>query len=167
MKIELKKWTPDLAEGLIKVCNNTDRTYLTDRLPNPYTDECAKQWLENIVAVHDGKDGLFRAIVADGAVVGNITVEGKTGIYCKDAEIGYILHKDHCGKGIATEATRLIVKEAFETLDIVKLTSEVFAPNKASARVLEKNGFVLEGVLRKAACKNGELFDLLRFGKLK
>ena len=120
-----------------------------------------------MVKEHDGKDSLFRAVVADGKVVGNITVEGKTGIYVKDAELGYILDKRYCGKGIATKATELIVKEAFATLDIVKISSEVFAPNIASKRVLEKNGFALEGVLKDAAYKNGVIYDLCRYGKLK
>ena len=120
-----------------------------------------------MVKEHDGKDSLFRAVVADGKVVGNITVEGKTGIYVKDAELGYILDKRYCGNGIATKATELIVKEAFATLDIVKISSEVFAPNIASKRVLEKNGFALEGVLKDAAYKNGVIYDLCRYGKLK
>lgn len=166
MEIKIVKWSEDLKDWLISVCNNTDRSYLTDRLPYPYTEKDADRWLA-MVKEHDGKDSLFRAVVADGKVVGNITVEGKTGIYVKDAELGYILDNRYCGKGIATKATELIVKEAFATLDIVKISSEVFAPNIASKRVLEKNGFALEGVLKDAAYKNGVIYDLCRYGKLK
>lgn len=166
MDIILKKWTEEDKPYLIKLCNNADRTYLTGRLPYPYTEECADWWL-NMVKEHDGKDSLFRAIVADGEIVGNITIEGKSDIFCKDAEIGYIVDKEYWGRGIATEATRLVVAEAFAALDIEKITSEVFATNKASARTLEKNGFKLEGVLRKAAYKNGVFYDILRYGKLR
>lgn len=166
MKVELKQWSEELKEGLIEVCNNTDRTYLTGRLPYPYTQECADWWL-NMIKEHEGKDSLFRAVLADGKVVGNITIEGKQDIYVKDAELGYILNKNYFGKGIATAATNLIVKEAFEKLDIEKISSEVFAPNVASRRVLEKNGFVLEGILKNAAYKNGKLYDLYRFGLLR
>ena len=166
MEIKLVRWSRELKDGLIRVCNNTDRTYLTGRLPNPYTAEDADSWLA-MIAEHDGRDSLFRAVVADGTVVGNITIEGKKGIYCKDAELGYIFDKDFCGKGIATEATRLVLKEAFDALDIAKVSSEVFAPNIASCRVLEKNGFALEGILRKGAYKDGVLYDLRRYGKLR
>lgn len=166
MEIKIVKWSEELKDWLISVCNNTDRSYLTDRLPYPYAEKDADRWLA-MVKEHDGKDSLFRAVVADGKVVGNITVEGKTGIYVKDAELGYILDKRYCGKGIATKAAELIVKEAFATLDIVKISSEVFAPNIASKRVLEKNGFALEGVLKDAAYKNGVIYDLCRYGKLK
>lgn len=167
MDVKLVKWTEELKDGLIEVCNNTDRTYLTDRLPYPYTREDADWWLEEVVGKHDGKDGIFRAVVADGKIVGNITVEGKSGIYVKDAELGYIFDKRYCGRGIATAATGLVLKEAYRALDIVKISSEVFAPNIASCRVLEKNGFALEGVLRSAAYKNGKIYDLRRYGKLK
>lgn len=166
MEIKLVKWSDALKDGLIRVCNNTDRTYLTGRLPYPYTERDADWWLA-MISEHDGKDSLFRAVVADGVVVGNITVEGKKDIYCKDAELGYIFDKTFCGRGIATEATRLVLEEAFASLDIAKISSEVFAPNTASCRVLEKNGFELEGVLRKGAYKNGTLYDLRRYGKLR
>ena len=166
MEIKLVKWSDGLKDGLIRVCNNTDRTYLTGRLPYPYTAKDADAWLA-MIAEREGRDSLFRAVLADGIVAGNITIEGKRDIYCKDVELGYIFDKDFCGKGIATEATRLMVKEAFEKLDVVKISSEVFAPNVASCRVLEKNGFELEGILRKGAYKNGTLYDLRRYGKLR
>ncbi len=167
MDIRLEKWSEKLKAGLIEVCNNTDRAYLTGRLPFPYTEADADFWLEEVVGKHDGKDSLFRAVVADGKVVGNITAEGKRDIFVKDAELGYILDFRFTGKGIATEAARLMIKEAFKKLDIVKMSSEVFAPNVASRRVLEKNGFVLEGVLRRAAYKDGKIYDLCRYGVLK
>lgn len=164
--VELKKWSAALKADLIRVCNNTDRTYLTDRLPYPYTEKCADEWLKYVFA-SEGKDGLFRAVAADGVIVGNITVERKKGVYGGDAELGYILDGAYCGKGIATQATRLMTREAFETLGIVRLSSEVFAPNVASQRVLEKNGFVREGVFAKAARKDGRYYDIIKFGLLK
>ena len=166
MKVELKKWCEELKDGLIRVCNNTDRSYLTERLPFPYTEECADAWLK-YVAESEEKDGVFRAVIVDGEVAGNITVERKSDVYRKDAELGYILDKAYFGKGIATEATKLIVKEAFDSLDIARISSEVFAPNVASRRVLEKNGFRVEGVFANAAYKNGKSYDIVKFGLLK
>ena len=55
--------------------------------------------------------------------------------------IGYFLSQDKWGKGFATEAILLTVKFCFETLNMRKLTSSVFEPNKASAKALIKNGF--------------------------
>lgn len=52
-------------------------------------------------------------------------------------------------------------------LDICRITGLVFAENAASARVLEKNGFKPEGMMKQAVIKNGMLYDLLVYGKLK
>ncbi|HHU06120.1 MAG TPA: GNAT family N-acetyltransferase, partial [Clostridiales bacterium] len=48
----------------------------------------------------------------------------------------------------------------FENTDLIRIFAEPFAGNTASCRVLEKAGFVLEGVLRKNAVKNGEIRDM-------
>ena len=120
-----------------------------------------------MVSEHDGKDGVFRAIAADDKIVGNISVEQKSDVYCKDGEIGYLLLTDFWSKGIATEAVCQICAEAFSELDIIRITGLVYAANIASARVLEKNGFAREGLQRNAVYKDGKIYDLCIFGKLK
>ena len=66
-----------------------------------------------------------------------------------------------------TEAARIIHEEAWKLLDILQITGRVYEPNKASRRVLEKNGFELEGLLRQAVDKNGNIYNLCVYGKLK
>lgn len=166
MNVKLVKWTQENKHELIKICNEVDRSYLSNRLPYPYTEESADWWL-GMVSEHDGKDGVFRAIAADGKIVGNISVEQKSDVYCKDGEIGYLLLTDFWSKGIATEAVCQICAEAFSELDIIRITGLVYAANIASARVLEKNGFAREGLQRNAVYKDGKIYDLCIFGKLK
>ena len=166
MNVKLVKWTQENKPELIKICNSVDRSYLSNRLPYPYTEESADWWL-GMVSEHDGKDGVFRAIAADDKIVGNISVEQKSDVYCKDGEIGYLLLTDFWSKGIATEAVCQICAEAFSELDIIRITGLVYAANIASARVLEKNGFAREGLQRNAVYKDGKIYDLCLFGKLK
>ena len=166
MNIELVKWSPALKQDLINICNLVDRSFLSNRLPYPYTEDSADWWL-GMVSEQDGKEGVFRAIVADGSVVGNISVEKKSDVYCKDGEIGYLLLTEHWSKGIMTEAVRQICDAAFTELDLVRITGLVYAPNVASQRVLQKNGFVQEGIQKNAVYKNGQLYDLYLYGKLK
>ena len=166
MQIELVKWSPALKQELIDICNKVDRSFLSERLPYPYTEESADWWL-GMVSEHDGKDGVFRAIVVDGRFVGNISVEQKSDVYRKDAEIGYLLLTEFWSKGIMTEAVRLICDIVFDELDILRITGLVYAPNIASQRVLEKNGFVREGLQRNAVYKDGEISDLFLYGKLR
>ena len=166
MTLELMKWSPALKQELIDICNDVDRTFLSNRMPYPYTEEAADWWL-GMVSEHDSKDGVFRAIAADGEIVGNISVERKADVYCKDGEIGYLLLTDYWSRGIMTEAVRQICETAFLELDIIRITGLVYAPNIASRRVLEKNGFALEGRQRSAVYKDGKVYDLCVYGKLR
>ena len=110
------------------------------RLPDPYTVADADQWLHSVMA-RDGKNGIFRAIVVDGQVVGTVSVDQKEDVYRKDADIGYFLVNGLWSRGIMTEAVRQVCDLAFAQLDIVRITGLVYADNMASRRVLEKNGF--------------------------
>jgi RimJ/RimL family protein N-acetyltransferase len=83
------------------------------------------------------------------------------------AEIGYWLAQPYWGRGIMTDAVKVYVSYAFKELSVARLTAHVFAFNRSSARVLEKNEFKLEGRLRKHFSKNGELIDGLLYGLLK
>ena len=144
-KIELRKWTFHDKENLMAICNAVNRGYLSNRLPFPYTESDAKWWLD-MVEEHDGKDGIFRAVLVDGTIVGNISVEQKSDVYGKDAEIGYLLITEKWSQGIMTEAVGQICNLAFSSLDIIRITGLVYEPNSGSRRVLEKNGFILEGI---------------------
>ena len=165
-KIELRKWTVKDKESLMAICNAADRSYLTGRLPFPYTEADADWWLK-MVEGHDGKDGIFRSVSVDGMIVGNISVEQKSDVYGKDAEIGYLLITEKWSQGIMTEAVGQICDIAFSSLDIIRITGLVYEPNSGSRRVLEKNGFLLEGTMKNAVVKEGRVYDLCVYGKLK
>ena len=164
--IILEKWSLEDKFRLNALCNSIDRSFLSDRIPYPYTDRDAEAWL-SMVSRLDGSEGIFRAIKKDGLLIGNISVEKKADIYRLDGEIGYFLLDEYKGQGIMTEAVSQICELAFSELDICRITGLVFAENTASARVLEKNGFKPEGCMKQAVIKNGMLHDVLVYGKLK
>ena len=164
--IILEKWSLEDKFRLNALCNSIDRSFLSDRIPYPYTDRDAEAWLL-MVSRLDGSEGIFRAIKKDVQLIGNISVEKKADIYRLDGEIGYFLLDEYKGQGIMTEAVSQICELAFSELDICRITGLVFAENTASARVLEKNGFKPEGCMKQAVIKNGMLHDLLVYGKLK
>ena len=166
MTIELINWTSERKTELCRICNQVDRRYLSGRLPYPYTQADADWWLEQVANKEDSS-GIFRAIVVDGQYAGNISVELKEDVYEQDAEIGYMLTDDFRSRGIMTQAVSQICDIAFCQLNIVRITGLVYAPNTASRRVLEKNGFALEGVMKNAVSKNGRLYDLCIYGKLR
>ena len=160
--MELRHWTQADAMELTSLCNAVDRRFLSDRLPYPYMEKDAEEWLK-MVTDNDTITGIYRAIVYDGKLIGSISVEKKD----DDAEIGYMLHNDYSNKGIGTEAVKQICSIAFKILSLEHITANVFQPNIASIRVLLKNGFKYKGAIPNAVIKEGNVCDLLIYGLTK
>ena len=79
------------------------------------------------------------------------------------AEIGYWLGRQFWGRGIMTEAVRAATTYAIDHLGLSRVFAVPFVSNAASARLLEKVGYELEGVLRRSAMKDGVLLDQLLY----
>lgn len=80
---------------------------------------------------------------------------------------GYYVAEPYWGKGVGTKAVADTCRYVFEHTDILRIFAEPFSHNRASCRVLEKAGFVLEGVMRKNAVKNGEVVDMMLYAMIK
>ena len=166
MSVELRPWTDQDYEALVHICNHIDRTYLSDTIPNPYHLEDAKEYIA-LANQSEGQTGIYRAILNDGKIVGNISVVKKKDIRKKDSELGYYLGKEFCSRGIMTEAVRQILLLSFNRLDIIRISAYTFAENIASQRVLEKNGFIKEGIAKNSFFKNNQIHDEFLFSILK
>ncbi|GAA5415258.1 hypothetical protein Pryu01_00282 [Paraliobacillus ryukyuensis] len=84
------------------------------------------------------------------------------------ASIGYFLAEEFWNKGISTEAVQRIVRFLFEEVNINRIQAEVMPANKISKKVLLKNGFIKEGVLRQASVWAGKgVIDLEIYSILK
>ncbi|MBU8608960.1 GNAT family N-acetyltransferase [Bacillus pumilus] len=82
--------------------------------------------------------------------------------------IGYFLAEEHWGKGIATEAVSTLLKFLFEEIDMNRIQAEVMPANEVSKKVLLKNGFIKEGLLRQAVLWSGKgVVDLEIYSMLK
>ncbi len=82
----------------------------------------------------------------------------------RHAEIGYVLSKSCWGRGFGTEVVKLLKTYAFEVLDLHKLHARVAEANTGSYRVLEKNGFLLEGRLKDYYFIEGRYYDGRLYG---
>ena len=82
------------------------------------------------------------------------------------AEIGYSLHRDWHGRGLASETLRLILRYLFDELGLRRIEADADPRNAASCRLLEKLGFVREGLLRERWHVNGEICDTALYGLL-
>lgn len=103
---------------------------------------------------------------ADGKFIGWCTLTHWNPIH-RSASLGYCFDDTVWGQGYATEAARALLQWAFETLDLNRVQAEANTRNAASARVLEKLGFVREGTLREDCVVNGEVSDSWVFGLLR
>ena len=84
----------------------------------------------------------------------------------RTAEIGYWLGVEYWGRGIATEAVALVTAWAFDAHGLLRIFAQPFADNRASRRVLEKAGYVLEGTMRRSAVKDGVVRDQCLYARL-
>ena len=159
MTITLHAWTPSDKPALMALCNAVDRTFLSDRLPYPYTEADADWWL-GMVAESEGKEGVWRSIWVDEQLVGSISVERKAGEERNTGDLGYMILTPWWSKGIGTEAVRQICEIATRELCFKQITAMVFDGNQASERVLEKNGFLLEETKTGAFVKGGKAMDV-------
>jgi RimJ/RimL family protein N-acetyltransferase len=158
--VKLRPWSPADAAALalnvnnIKIWNN-----VRDFLPHPYTLADA----EDFIKMATEREGPARelAIEVGGEACGCIGIEPGFDVERVAVKIGYWLGEPYWGRGIMPEAVRQMCEYTFsEFPETAKIYGDVFDFNKASQRVLEKAGFTLEAVLKKAAIKNGRLVDV-------
>jgi RimJ/RimL family protein N-acetyltransferase len=138
---------------------------LRDIFPHPYTQAEAEQWI--VIRESSGGPATNFAIELQGEAVGGIGCRLLDDVHHKTAEIGYWLGEPFWGRGIATVALKQTTDYAFPTFSLERLQASVFEWNLASARVLEKAGYVLEGRLRRSIFKDGRLADSLLYARLR
>jgi ribosomal-protein-alanine N-acetyltransferase len=160
----VRPWRSQDAEGLPKYANNR-RVWLglRDRFPYPYTIEDAHAFLQDAVATQPTKF----CIEIGGEVSGGIGLEFGADVHRHTAQFGYWLGEPFWGQGIMTEVVGAFTDYCFRNFALHRLYAEIFSNNRASTRVLEKNGFIFEGRLKNNVFKNGEMLDSLVYARTK
>jgi ribosomal-protein-serine acetyltransferase len=83
------------------------------------------------------------------------------------AELGSFIDKDYEGKGVVSKATPLVINHIVNEFKFIKLLCRANSRNKGSIAVILKNGFELEGTIRKDyRTTNGEIVDLNYYGRV-
>jgi ribosomal-protein-alanine N-acetyltransferase len=141
----------------------------TLNIPYPYRPEDADDWLTHVSeqTKQFGKSLNWAIRNPDGELIGGIGFHNVHEKSPHKAEIGYWLAKKYWGQGIVSAAVKEAVDFGFKKLKLSRITANVFAFNIASAQVLIKNGFQLEGFLKKAYYKDAQFFDGILFAKLR
>lgn len=161
--LTLRPWHISDLDALCTLADNAKiARYMPDRFPHPYNQETGKDFIAITTAPENSNR--FRVIEVDGEFAGGIGLHPEADLFRLNSEIGYWLGEAFWGKGIATQAVKLMVAHSFITFKFTRIYARVFGSNKASARVLEKAGFKLESTIPDSIIKNGELEDCLVFG---
>lgn len=85
----------------------------------------------------------------------------------KRAEVGFEIHPDFWRTGMTSEALKAVLQYSFMELNLHRMGAVTFLDNVASIKLLEKNGFVQEGILRSYLYQNGQSHDARIFSVLK
>ena len=161
----VRDWNPNDKGALVEIANNRNIwRNLTHRFPHPYIDADADGWFALLEKI---PERTHWAIAVEEEIVGGIGFERGEGVHARSGHFGYWLGQPYWGRGIITAAVRATSDHIFEHFDLERLEAAVFEWNPASMRVLEKCGFVREGVLRRSILKDGQLIDSVLYARLR
>lgn len=162
-RLILKPYSEEDIPKLVELLGAREVAATTLRIPHPYTEAHAREFIESQVSPAS-KYGMFESATGELVLIGGIGLS----LYeqHRRAELGYWVGLPYWGKGYATEAAREMVRHGFEDLKLNRIVAGVFGGNQASVRVLEKAGFKHEGTLRQHFIKvdkfvDDELFAIL------
>jgi RimJ/RimL family protein N-acetyltransferase len=129
------------------------------RLPVPPPPGFERTWLDRYEAGRrDGTREAFAVVDDDGSFLG-MAMAVDIDREAREVELGYIVAPAARGRGVATAALDQLTRWAFAELDALRITLIIDVENRASARVAERCGYVLEGVMRSSYLKDDLRID--------
>ncbi len=127
-------------------------------IPNQSLELERQRWQ---IARNDPTRISFVIETLDGVPIGNIVLVGIDAAH-RRAELGIAIgEKEHWGRGYGTDAIRVVLRFAFEVLNLRRVELITDIDNERGIRAYEKCGFVREGVLRAKRLRYGEPLDML------
>ncbi|MEU3053635.1 GNAT family N-acetyltransferase [Streptomyces griseus] len=166
-RLRLRPFTDADAEPLYALQSNAHVLRYWDS--PPWTDPSrAQRFFATCRRIEEEGSGARVAVerVSDGSFLGWCGLTGFNPDF-RSASLCYVFDSAAWGSGYATETAHAVLRWAYDTLDLNRVQAETDTRNAASARVLEKLGFVHEGTLREDCVVNGDVSDSWVFGLLR
>ena len=140
--------------------------FLGGRFTGPQTWEQAELYLRDLL--EGGAGGVHFAVAEPEtlAYLGEIALTGVDAA-ARTARLTVVLRPDCRGRGYGTEAVRLALRYAFDSMNLQRVSLRVHADNRAAIRAYEKAGFAREGCLRREAYRAGVYVEVLVMGVLR
>ncbi|MEU6100357.1 GNAT family N-acetyltransferase [Streptomyces flaveolus] len=156
-KTVLRPFTEADAERMWEIVNDPEVVRFTFPPDSELTPERLRDWYGSRGARPDRLD-LAVTDPADGGLLGEVVLY-EWDPANRSCTFRTLIGPRGRGRGVGTEATRLIVGHAFGQLGLHRVQLDVYGNNHRALRVYEKAGFVVEGVRREAAWRDGEWVD--------
>ncbi len=155
------------AEVVQQLAGNRAIADTTLRIPHPYEDGMAEQWIANLDKQIDvGRMAAFAIeSLFDQRFFGVVSLDIDPKF--NRAALGYWIGEPHWGQGYCTEAASLLIQYGFEELQLHRIFATHLKRNPASGRVMQKIGMQREGLQRGHTTKWDEYEDLVLYGVLR
>ncbi len=150
----------DDAERIQQGSSDPESQRWLGHLPSPYTLEVARDYVEARRELAATGQCVTWAVAdpEDDRLLGTVLwFHWTAGVEC---EVGYWIHPDARGRGLATRVTRRVTGHVFDTLGVKRVTAFAAAENLASRRVIEAAGFRLYGIERYGAWVRDDHVDM-------
>ena len=166
-RLALRPWAQSDAPSVVAACRDPLIARYVAAMPSPFGEADARTWLAGQEPARRAGLSLELAIVGAGCgdVLGAVALTSVNPDHAR-AAVGYWLAPQARGRGVATEALRLLAGWAFGSLDLARLELIAEPDNVASQRVAERCGFVREGLLRSHWFSKGRRRDSVIYGLL-
>ncbi len=155
------------AANYAEMLSRVDFSYLEDTYLEYRDKKAARFHIGQIIGYEEKRGDLYRAVMVDGELAGEVQVVSQEGVHSIDASLGCLLMEEYTGRGVGYEACRQIIEMAFAKNGYERLSANVYSPNVASIRMLEKLGFTREVTLRNGVRKDGHIYDVYMYGLLR
>lgn len=166
-RLYLRAFQLEDAPDVQRLANNYEIAKNLATMPHPYLDGMAEAWIQSHDSLHAaGTHQIWAITLNQTELIGAIGLHDIS-VEHASAELGYWIAEQHWGQGFATEAVRAVVRSAFQTLSLERIYAKHFVRNPASGRILEKSGFLKEGVLRHGLKRFDEFQDLVMYAALR
>lgn len=166
MNVTLRPYQLNDTMTIATLANNPAVSrYLHNDFPYPYPLETARKLVEHMLTVSISERIEF-VIDVDQQFAGAIGVTFSKDIYKTTATLGYWLGEPYWHQGIMQQVIKTFIPYIFTNLSIHKMVAEVFRANIASQKLLLKNGFLQEGVLKEHVYKYQQYHDIILYGLL-
>lgn len=161
----LRPYRKSDAISLAKNINDRTISWNTLSVPYPYALKDARAWIAKCLKENRKRNAetISFVIDIDGEVAGAIGFHHL--VRGHKTEVGYWLARKYWGKGIMTNALKLLTNFGFRKMGLRRIYANVFVFNKGSMRVLEKCGYVREGIRKKVVKKGGKFIDDVLYAK--